>query len=116
MSQMAGKSRSQLIGSSFPDYFAERERAVEGVRLTFKEGSVTNYVLTLHAGSDRQIPVSFNAAVFRDPLGNIRGIFASARDITAQRGKVTNYELTARSKTGREMVVSYNATTFNDQA
>ncbi len=85
MSQMAGKSRSQLIGSSFPDYFAERERAVEGVRLTFKEGSVTNYVLTLQAGSDRQIPVSFNAAVFRDPLGNIRGIFASARDITAQK-------------------------------
>jgi PAS domain S-box-containing protein len=85
MSQMAGKSRTQLIGSSFPDYFVERERAAEGVRLTFKEGSVTNYVLTLQAGSDKRIPVSFNAAVFRDPQGNVRGIFASARDITAQK-------------------------------
>jgi PAS domain S-box-containing protein len=85
MSQMAGKSRSQLIGSSFPDYFLERERAAEGVRLTFKENSVTNYVLTLQAPGGKQIPVSFNAAVFRDPMGNVRGIFASARDITAQK-------------------------------
>ncbi len=85
MSQMAAKSRSQLIGSSFPDYFLERERAAEGVRLTFKENSVTNYVLTLQAAGGKQIPVSFNAAVFRDPQGNVRGIFASARDITAQK-------------------------------
>jgi PAS domain S-box-containing protein len=85
MSQMAGKSRGQLIGSSFPDYFVERERAAQGVRLTFQEGSVTNYVLTLQAGGGKQIPVSFNAAVFRDPPGNIRGIFASARDITSQK-------------------------------
>jgi PAS domain S-box-containing protein len=85
MSQMAGKSRAQLIGSSFPDYFLERERAAEGVRLTFKESLVTNYVLTLQASGGKQIPVSFNAAVFRDPKGNVRGIFASARDITAQK-------------------------------
>ena len=85
MSQMAEKSRTQLIGSSFPDYFLERELAAEGVRLTFNKGSVTNYVLTLQAGAGKQIPVSFNAAVFRDPNGNVRGIFASARDITAQK-------------------------------
>jgi PAS domain S-box-containing protein len=85
MSQMAGKSRTQLIGSSFADYFLERERAAEGVRLTFKENSVTNYVLTLQASGGKQIPVFFNAAVFRDPNGNLRGIFASARDITAQK-------------------------------
>src|SRR5579863_8558256 len=85
MSQMAGKSRTQLIGSSFPDYFLERDLAAEGVRLTFKENSVTNYVLTLLAAGGKQLPVSFNAAVFRDPNGNVRGIFASARDITAQK-------------------------------
>jgi hypothetical protein len=28
--------------------------------------------------------VSFNASVFRDPSGEVRGIFASARDITEQ--------------------------------
>ena len=85
MCRMAGRRRNQLIGSPFADYFTERERAEEGVRLTFKEGAVTNYVLTLRAADGRDIPVSFNAAVFRDTLGEVRGIFASARDIAAQK-------------------------------
>ena len=85
MCRMVGRPRTQLIGSSFPGYFTERGRAEEGVTLTFKEGAVTNYVLTMQAADGRQVPVSFNAAVFKDPSGNIRGIFASARDITAQK-------------------------------
>jgi PAS domain S-box-containing protein len=85
MCKMAGRPRNQLIGSSFPTYFTERDRAEQGVRLTFKEGAVTNYVLTLQAAAGQAVPVSFNAAVFKDPTGNVRGIFASARDITSQK-------------------------------
>src|SRR3989454_9158365 len=85
MCRMAGRPRNQLIGSSFPAYFSERDRAEEGVKLTFKEGAVTNYVLTLQAATGNPVPVSFNAAVFKDSTGNVRGIFASARDITAQK-------------------------------
>ena len=84
MCRMVGRQRGQLVGSLFSDYFTERERAAEGVNLTFQEGSVTNYVLTLLAADGKQVPVSFNAAVFKDPAGEVRGIFASARDITAQ--------------------------------
>src|SRR5713226_1307780 len=83
--RMVGRLRSQLIDSSFPTYFKESEAAAEGVRLTFKEGAVTNYVLTLQAAGGVQLPVSFNAATFKDPSGKVRGIFASARDITAQK-------------------------------
>src|SRR5258708_6442141 len=85
MCRMAGRSRNQLIGSSFAGYFTESDRAAEGVRFTFKEGAVTNYVLTLRAAEGNLVPVSFNAAVFRDTAGKVRGIFASARDITAQK-------------------------------
>jgi PAS domain S-box-containing protein len=85
MCRMVGRSRNQLIGSSFPAYFTESARAEEGVRLTFRKGAVTNYVLTLQAGDNRQVPVSFNAAIFKDTEGRVRGIFASARDITAQK-------------------------------
>ena len=85
MCRMAGRQRNQLIGSPFGTYFTERERAEEGVRLTFREGAVTNYVLTLQAADGRQVPVSFNAAVFKDVAGKVRGIFASARDIVAQK-------------------------------
>ena len=85
MCVLAGRTRDQLIGSFFPSYFTERERAAEGVRLTFKEGSVSNYVLTLQAADGKSVPVSFNAAIFMDAAGKVRGIFASARDITAQK-------------------------------
>lgn len=85
MCRMLGRRRAQLVGSAFPSYFSERELAAEGVRLTFRKGSVANYVLTLQAAEGTQMAVSFNAAVFRDAAGNVRGIFASARDIAAQK-------------------------------
>ncbi|MBI4402567.1 MAG: PAS domain S-box protein [Deltaproteobacteria bacterium] len=84
MCQMVGRTRNQLINSLFPSYFTERALAEEGVRLTFARGAVTNYVLTLESASGN-LPVSFNAAVFKDPFGNVRGIFASARNIAAQK-------------------------------
>src|SRR6185369_13377820 len=73
MCRLVGRPRSQLLGSAFPTYFTERERAAQGVRLTFKEDAVTNYVLTLQGADGRRIPVSFNAAVFRDRAGAVRG-------------------------------------------
>lgn len=85
MCQMAGRPRSQLVGSAFPTYFTDPGHAREGVRLTYQEGSVTNYVLTLQGIGDHQLPVSFNAAIFKDTAGNVRGIFASARNITEQK-------------------------------
>jgi PAS domain S-box-containing protein len=85
MCRMVGRRRTQLVGSAFPSYFTEPDRAAEGVRLTFREGSVANYVLTLQVAEGTQLAVSFNAAVFRDAAGNVRGIFASARDIAAQK-------------------------------
>src|SRR5206468_5439618 len=68
----------------FADYFMDAERATAGVKETFAKGVVTDYVLTLATRDRRQLGVSFNASVFRDPSGDVRGIFASARDITEQ--------------------------------
>ena len=48
------------------------------------KGAVTNYELTLRTKDGRESLVSFNAAIFKDPSGAVRGIFASARDITEQ--------------------------------
>jgi len=104
MCQMAGRTRNQLIGSSFPAYFEERQRAAEGVRQTFTEGLVTNYVLTLQAADGRPIPVSFNAAVFKDASGKVRGIFASARDITEQ--KILELQLGEQQFYARSLIES----------
>jgi len=85
MCRMVGRPRNQLVGTKFPSYFSDPRRAADGVALTFQEGSVTDYVLMLQGAGGRELPVSFNAAVFRDPAGIVRGIFASARDIAAQK-------------------------------
>ncbi|HYY89811.1 MAG TPA: PAS domain S-box protein, partial [Chloroflexota bacterium] len=85
MCRLVGRQRSQLIGSSFPAYFTEPDLAEQGVRLTFADGSVRDYVLTLLAADGRHLPVSFNAGVFRDSSGEVRGILAAARDITSQK-------------------------------
>ncbi len=85
MCRMSGYSRDELIGTSFPDYFTDTRLATVGVRTTLDEGAVTNYELTLETKGGREMLVSFNAAIFKDEGGTVRGIFASARDITDQK-------------------------------
>ncbi len=83
--RITGHTREELVGSPFPDYFTDPKRASEGVRKTLAEGVVTDYVLRLRARDGRESLVSFNASVFRDTEGMVRGIFAVARDVTEQR-------------------------------
>ncbi len=83
--KLTGYGREQLLGSTFHDYFTQPELAIAGVRKTLSDGFVTNYELTLRSHYRRDILVSFNASVFKDADGSVRGIFAVARDITEQR-------------------------------
>ncbi|HXF78863.1 MAG TPA: PAS domain-containing protein, partial [Usitatibacter sp.] len=73
MGRMSGYSREELIGTPFADYFVDAERATLGVNETFHKGVVTDYVLTLATRGGKELRVSFNASVFRDPAGNVRG-------------------------------------------
>ena len=82
---MTGYSRMELIGTSFKSYFEDSNLAISGVRKTFEQGLLTNYELVLKPRYRSPLPVSLNASVFRGPDGSVRGIFASARDITEQR-------------------------------
>ncbi|SRR6266446_2024773 len=77
--------KDTLVGSRFNNYFTEPKRAAAGVRQTLADGYVTNYELTLRTPSGREVLVSFNASIFRDAEGGVRGIFAVARDVTEQR-------------------------------
>jgi len=45
-----------------------------------------DYPLTLrhHNGRETQIEVLYNASVYRDGHGKVRGVFAAARDVTDQ--------------------------------
>jgi len=79
--EVSGRARETLIGLPFRDLFADPVRALQGVDLAFRDGLVRNYELTLVSAQQESIPVSFNAAVYRDSDGVVQGVFAAARDI-----------------------------------
>ena len=80
-----GVSRDKLIGTDFSDYFTVPGRAREGYEQVFSMGSVTDYPLTIRHKNGRLIDVLYNATVFKDAGGKVLGVFAAARDITAQK-------------------------------
>ncbi len=83
--RMTGHTREELIGSEFASHCLDSTRARDGVALTFEQGAVDNYLLTLVHGEARGRIFSFNATLYRDPDGEIEGIFASARDVTERK-------------------------------
>ena len=83
--QITGVQREQLIGTDFSDYFTEPGEARAGYRQVFSQGFVKDYPLTLCHSSGRITEVLYNAAVYRDDKGNALGVFAAARDVTAQK-------------------------------
>ena len=85
MTKLTGVPKAMLIGSRFDRCFTEPERAAAGIGTAIKAGFVTNYDLTLSTDGIEEILVSLSASTFYDPLGEMRGIFAVARDVTEQR-------------------------------
>jgi PAS domain S-box-containing protein len=82
---ITGISRDQLIGSDFSIYFTEPDKAREGYEKVFSEGSVRDYPLAIRDTSGHSTDVLYNATVYRNEAGEVQGVFAAARDVTAQK-------------------------------
>ncbi|HYX36264.1 MAG TPA: PAS domain S-box protein, partial [Oligoflexus sp.] len=83
--KITGIGREKLIGTDFSDYFTEPQKAREGYKQVFEKGFVTDYPLTIRHHEGRLSDVLYNASVYRDARGNVLGVFAAARDVTAQK-------------------------------
>jgi|HubBroStandDraft_1064217.scaffolds.fasta_scaffold08301_4 PAS domain S-box-containing protein len=83
--QATGVRRDVLIGTDFAGYFTEPEKAREAYRRVFADGSVIDYPLTIRQRNQHLTEVMFNASVYKDADDNVLGMFAAARDVTAQR-------------------------------
>jgi PAS domain S-box-containing protein len=83
--KVTGVPREQLVGTDFSNYFTEPEKAREGYRQVFANGFVTDYPLTIRHKDGRLTDVLYNASVYRDTRGDVLGVFAAARDVTAQK-------------------------------
>lgn len=80
-----GRSRSELIGTDFSDYFTEPDKAREGYQQVFAKGIVTDYPLALRHRDSHVTDVLYNASIYRDAAGQVLGVFAAARDITERK-------------------------------
>jgi PAS domain S-box-containing protein len=78
-------SRDKLIGSPFKTFFTDPKRAEDGIRRVLSENRITDYELIVKSKSGNLTPVSFNATTFRSEDGRLKGIFATARNITEQK-------------------------------
>ena len=83
--KVTGRSRAELIGTDFSDYFTEPAKAKSGYQQVFEEGFVMDYALEIRRRDGHVTPVLYNAAVYNDDAGNVIGVFAAARDITERK-------------------------------
>jgi PAS domain S-box-containing protein len=80
---VTGVPREELIGSAFFGYFTEPEKAREAYQEAFAKGFVMDYPLIIRHREGRRTEISCNATVYRNARGEILGVFAAARDVTA---------------------------------
>ena len=83
--RVTGVPRENLVGTDFASYFTEPEKAREGYQRVFSEGFVTDYPLTIRDLEGRLTDVLYNASLYRDPKGQVLGVFATARNITGRK-------------------------------
>jgi PAS domain S-box-containing protein len=79
---ITGRSREQLLGSDFADYFTAPQMARAGYLQAFAAGQVIDYPLAIRHASGTITEVLYNASVYRDEQGEVLGVFAAARDVT----------------------------------
>ena len=120
--KVTGVSRENLIGSDFCDYFTEPKKALEGYQRVFGKGFISDYPLTVRHKSGKLTDVLYNASVYKDDKGNVLGVFAAARDITAQKAEeliLANKELAFQNydkgKRAAELVIANKELAFQNE-
>jgi len=82
---VTGVLRQALIGTDFCDYFTDPGAARQSYLDAFSLGFVTDYSLTVRHASGQLTDLLLNASLYKDTRGEVLGVFAAARDVTARR-------------------------------
>ena len=85
MEALTGRSREELIGALFKNYFTDPACAEAGIKRVLAESKVTDYELTARAKDGAETVVSYNATTFHNRDGVLQGVFAAARDVTERK-------------------------------
>jgi PAS domain S-box-containing protein len=85
LASITGKTRGELTGSNFFDYFTEPQKAREVYQEIFLKGSVSDSPLRLRHIGGKLTDVLFNGSVYKDDEGKVLGVVVVARDIAQQK-------------------------------
>ncbi len=97
---VTGRTRENLIGTDFSDYFTEPERAKEAYLQVFQNGFVADYPLSIKHVNGNLTHVLYNASLYKDDKGKVLGAFAAARDVTKQKISEANLDKTLKELSG----------------
>jgi PAS domain S-box-containing protein len=78
--KVTGVVREALIGTDFAQYVSDPDKAREGYRRAYAEGSLSDFPLTLVHQDGTLTYMLYNASVYRDFNGNVLGVLAVARN------------------------------------
>ena len=116
-----GLPREKIIGTDFSEYFTDPDKARVGYKQVFDIGKVIDYELCLKHVNGSSIPVLYNASVYKDNEGQIIGVLAAARDISALKKYAdeltdfrNNLELIVQQKTA-ELVTANEELAFQNE-
>jgi two-component system CheB/CheR fusion protein len=107
---VTGYSHEELVGSVFWDYFTESEEALKVHKKVFTEGFVRDVSLEMKHKTGRITKVVYNALIYRNPQGEIQGVFAAARDTTELRKAQEEARENARKLKDAERLATIGAT------
>jgi PAS domain S-box-containing protein len=80
--KITGRTRAELIGTDFADYFTEPEKARSGYEIALQKGSIRDYELEIKGKDERTKPILYNASVNLNDQGESIGVFAAVHDIS----------------------------------
>ncbi|MGL2964272.1 CHASE3 domain-containing protein [Flavobacterium sp. RSB2_4_14] len=112
--KITGIAKEELIGSDFINYFTEHQKALEVYLDVFARGSVVDAPLTIRHKNGKLTDVLFNGSIYKDELGNTKGVVIVARDIAEQKWakdlRIANNELAfqndEKEKRAAELVIA----------
>ncbi|MDD5028186.1 MAG: PAS domain S-box protein [Rhodoferax sp.] len=101
-----GRSRDELVGTDFSNYFTEPAKARAGYQQVFAQGTVTDYQLAIRHRDGHSTAVLYNASVYRNEAGEVQGVLAAARDISAQqRAALVKAQLAAIVESSSDAII-----------
>lgn len=80
LERLTGRTREEITGTNFIDYFTRPKIAREVYQDVFEKGSIVDYLLTIKHKDGNNTDVLFNGSVYKDDHGKVLGAVIVARE------------------------------------